>query len=128
MDNDPSTVIDTAPSGEATGANEVEIRDALEEDNEKKEKEKETDKTPNSKPVVDSSSKLLAIDTCQVEKKSIIEMNPTELMMMVAQKLMKEGFADKGIIDQSITFLHRLIPECMIENEASPSGKLKALT
>lgn len=67
----------------------------------------------------------MAIDTSQFEKKSIIEMSPIELMMMATQKLMNEGSADKEIIDQSITVLHRLIPECMIENEAS---KLRVLT
>lgn len=49
-------------------------------------------------------------------------------MMMEAQKLMKEGSTDKGIIDQSITVLHRLVPKCKIDNEASPSEKLKIIT
>lgn len=49
-------------------------------------------------------------------------------MMMAAQKLMKEGSTDKGIIDQLITILHRLVPECKIKIEASPSRKLKIIT
>lgn len=49
-------------------------------------------------------------------------------MMMATQKLMKEGSTDKGIIDQSITVLHRLVLECKIDNEASPSDKLKTIT
>lgn len=115
VDNTPPVVIDTTPSGEATSAKEDEKRDTPRED-----KVKETDKTPNTIPIVDYPTKLLAIDTSQVEKKSITEMNPT--------KLMKEGSIDKGIIDQSIIVLHRLIPDCMIKNEASPSSNLKALT
>lgn len=49
-------------------------------------------------------------------------------MMMVAKKMMKEGSMDKGVIDLSITILHRLVPECKFDNEASPSGKLKIIT
>lgn len=55
-------------------------------------------------------------------------MSPTELMIMAAQKLMKGGSIDKWIIDQSITFLHRLVLECKIDNEVSPSDKLKTIT
>lgn len=61
----------------------------------------------------------MSIDTSQVVNKNIIEMSPTKLMMMVAQKLMKEGSTNKRIIDQSITVLHRLVPECkMIDKRA----------
>lgn len=64
MDNFSSIVIDTAPSGEATSAKEDEKSDTLGED-----KEKETNKTPSTILVVDSPTKLLSIDTSQVEKK-----------------------------------------------------------
>lgn len=55
-------------------------------------------------------------------------MSFSELMMMVAHKMLKEGSMDKGVIDQSITVLYRLVPECKFDKEASPSGKLKTIT
>lgn len=96
MDNTPPALIDTAPSGKATGAKEDEAKGT------------ETILALN----IDSPTKVLAIDTSQVEKKSITEMSPTKLMMMATQKLIKEGSTDKGIIDHSITVLHRLILDC----------------
>lgn len=69
MDNTPLAVTDTAPSGDATGALEEEKRDTPT-------KEKE-DKVKETEPIVDSPTKLLVIDTFEVEKKSIIEMSPT---------------------------------------------------
>lgn len=48
--------------------------------------------------------------------------------MMATQKLLKEGVVDKGLIDQSVSVFHRLLPDCQIEDGASPSSKLKTLT
>lgn len=82
-------VTQTTPSGKASGASEEVIKDKT-----SKEKTGEFGR----EPVVGPS--LLTIDTSRVENKTIIEMSPTELMMMDAQKLMKEGTTDKVIIDQ----------------------------
>lgn len=108
------TVAQTTPSGEATGGSEEVI------------KVKSPEKTWESSKEPIASTSLLTIDTSLLEKKNITEMSPTKLMMMASQKLM-EKTTDKGIIDQSITVLHRLVPKCKIENEESPFGKLKAI-
>lgn len=115
VDNTPPTIIDTAPSGEATGAKEVEI-----------DKVKSIESIPASK--TDSPTRVLAIDTSQAEKKIVSELSPTELMMMATHKLLKEGTIDKGLIDQSVSVLHRIMLDYQIDDGASPSGKLKALT
>lgn len=112
VDNNPPTVMDTVLSAIATSVKEGKV--------------KGIESTPTIH--IDSPGKVLAIATSQVEKKSVTEISPTELMMMATQKPLKEGSADKGIIDKSIIVLHKLIPDCQIENEASPSIKLKALT
>ncbi|XP_059072498.1 uncharacterized protein LOC131873613 [Cryptomeria japonica] len=112
------TVTDTAPSGEATSAKE----EAMKVDKPSEEKKEES-----GRELVVSAS-LLSIDTSQVEQKSLTEMSSTELVMIVAQKMMKEGSVDKGVIDQSIPILHRLVPECKFDKGASPSGKLKTIT
>lgn len=109
------TVAQTAPSGEAIGASVEVIKDKTSE-----EKIGESGRVP----VVGPS--LLSIDNSQVEKKNITEMSPIELMVVASQKMMEES-TDKGIIDQSIIVLHRLVPECKIENKVSPPGKLKVI-
>lgn len=71
VDNTPPTVFVTTPSGEATCAKEVKVK---------------VKGTKTTLAVdIDSPTKILAIDTCQVEKKSIIEMSPTELMMLATK-------------------------------------------
>lgn len=86
FDNTPLVVIDIAPSGKATNVKEVEM-----------DKVKSTESTPTGK--TDSPTRVLAIDTSQVEKKSVSELSPIEIMMMATQKLLKQGTIDKGLIN-----------------------------
>lgn len=103
-------------SGKATCASEKVIKD------------KSSEKTWETDRELVVGTSLLTIDTTQVENKIIIEMSPIELMMMTAQKLMKEETIDKGVINHSLTLLHRFVPDCKIENEASPFSNLKVIT
>lgn len=72
-------VTETEPSGEDTDASEEAI---------KVKPCKENKWESGKEPVVSPS--LLSIYTSEVEKKSIIEMSSTELMMIVTHKMMKE--------------------------------------
>lgn len=49
-------------------------------------------------------------------------------MIMATQKLLKESTVEKGLIDQSVSVLHRIMPDFQIEDEVCPSSKLKGLT
>lgn len=69
VDNTPPIVTNTAPSGKATDAKEVEM-----------DKVKPTKSIPVGK--TNSPTKVLAIDTSEVEKKSVSKLSPTKLMMM----------------------------------------------